>query len=64
MVIFLMFTDPIKTWAVSNEHFIYKPQVGDENFDSFHLVNLENGNSTLLIKDCVNDPTSKLSFIF
>ncbi len=43
--------------------FVYKPQVGDDDFDSFHLVNLENENSTLLIKDCVNDPHGNPSFI-
>jgi hypothetical protein len=49
--------DTIKTWAISNDYLIFKPQIGDENFDSYHLVNLGNGNSTLLIKDCINDPT-------
>ncbi|CDW71887.1 wd-40 repeat protein [Stylonychia lemnae] len=29
----------------------------DDDFDCYHLVNLKNGNSTLLIKDCINDPT-------
>jgi hypothetical protein len=49
----------VKIWAISNDYFIYKPALGDENFDCFHIVNLDNGNSTLLVKDCVNDPTCK-----
>ena len=56
--------DPIKTWAISHEHFIYKPQIGDEDFDCYHLVNLRKGNSTLLIKDCINDPSCMCGFHF
>jgi len=52
--------DPVKLWAISNDYLIYKPQIGDDNFDCYHLVNLENGNSTLLLKDCINDPTCNI----
>lgn len=62
LIVICYYVDAIKTWAVSNEHFIYKPQIGDEDFDCFHLVNLKKGNSTLLIKDCINDPTCKPPF--
>ena len=55
--------DQIKIWGISNDYLIYKPQVGDEDFDCYHITNLRNENSTLLIKDCVNDPSCTKKFL-
>lgn len=30
---------------------MYKPEAPDENSDCFHIINLENGNSTILVED-------------
>jgi hypothetical protein len=39
---------------------MFKTEGSDENSDYFHLVNLENENSTVLIKDFVQSPDCKI----
>lgn len=51
--------DQVNVWGISNEIFIYKPSKEDTDSDYFHILDLKNGNSTLLVKDPINDPTCK-----
>lgn len=39
---------------------MFKTEEPDEDNDCFHLVNLENGNSTVLIEDFLKDPECEL----
>ena len=41
----------VTIWAVAYKYLIYKPEAPDENSDCFVIVNLENGNSTILVED-------------
>jgi hypothetical protein len=54
----------ITTWNVFFKHFIYKTEAPDENSGYYHLVDLENENSTYLIKDFVNDPSCMNIYTF
>lgn len=51
----------ICTWSVCNEYLIYKPKVGEDNFEYYHIVCLNKGNVTFLVKDCINEPQCKIS---
>ena len=43
--------DEITTWTIFYKYLMYKPEAPDENSDCFHIINLENGNSTILVED-------------
>ena len=49
----------ITVWTVFYQYFIYKPEEPDENHDCFYLIDLENGNATILIEDFVKDSACK-----
>jgi hypothetical protein len=54
-----MLIDEVTVWSIAHEYFLFKTEGSDVNNDCFHLVNLENGNSTFLIQDFVNDKDCK-----
>ena len=54
-------SEEITIWAVCFQYFLFKTQDPDEDNDCYHLVNLENGNSTLLVEDFLKAPECKVS---
>jgi hypothetical protein len=50
----------VKVWTIFYDYFIFKPEAPDENDGYFHIVNLKNGNSTILVQDFIKDKDCKL----
>lgn len=47
--------EKLKLWCINSHYLVYKTRKSDENSEYFHIVNLKNGNATILLKDTVND---------
>eukprot|EP00347_Sterkiella_histriomuscorum_P017370 403349643 len=49
----------VTKWSINFQYFMFKTEAPDEDSDCFHLVNLDNGNATVLVEDFLNDPEYK-----
>lgn len=46
-------------WAICYQYFLFKTEGSDEDSDCFHLINLDNKNTTIMIEDFAKDPECK-----
>eukprot|EP00347_Sterkiella_histriomuscorum_P009906 403339425 len=46
-------------WAINGYYLVYKTHQNDEDNNYFHIINLKNGNATLLLKDVIEDKDIK-----
>lgn len=52
-------TEEVTVWAICYQYFLFKTEGSDEDSDCFHLINLDNKNTTIMIEDFVKDPECK-----